>query len=734
MRKISNSLLMLLLMAVMLSCGNGSKRGFAIVVDSLTYKNIQQDIDAYARAVEDKEGLKTYIVLDKWGVPDSIRAALKKLYKKRDEPIEGAVLIGDIPVAMVRDGQHLTTAFKMDQRRWDRKESSVPSDRFYDDFGLSFTYIDKDADNPLWFYYSLDASGSQVLKPEIYSARIKANDDWGTTRYQKIADYLKKAVEQKNEENKVDQLLFFGGHGYASESLDARMDEKIAYLDNFPWLKGQQNSIEYMDHSRDVAIKHRLKNEMQREDLDIASLHHHGDPEIEYMDGVPLTDNRMEQYEQLRQYCRENLRIAKERGKDIAHVKDNLLEMFPGITEKFFEGAFDKEQMLKDSIYNESFNQYYYEYETYHPNCRLVIMDACYNGSFHQEKYIGGAYIFNSGKTMVAIGNSVNVLQDKWSDRYVGALALGMRVGRMVQYNAYLEQHLMGDPTFHFTPVEGTRFDVNKALSNKHASFWKKQLKSSSAALRSLALRRLVDLGYKNVSDLLLERFKESTSLVERFEAMMLLSECKNEDFVKCLQLALNDSYEMVQRFAVNFVAKVGDLSLVPPFINVVSRNNTTERIEFDAEQALSVFPADTLMRAFEQHFKEQGYYFDQKKTHDEIGHAIEVCAGKWLSQVRSIYSDTIPVRAKRMYVRFLRNNNIHAEVPRLLDCVQKCEDDTLQVDLLEALGWFNYSYLRDTIAAVTKRMSACDTYAERVRNEALKTYHRVTSYRCKED
>ena len=117
-----------------------AQRGFAIVVDPKSYKEAKLEIEQYAAAIEAVQGLKVYKVIDRWGVPDSIRAELIRLHTKKRYPIEGAVFIGDIPVAMIRDAQHLTSAFKMDQRR-DRKQSSVPSDRFYDDFGLQFMLL-----------------------------------------------------------------------------------------------------------------------------------------------------------------------------------------------------------------------------------------------------------------------------------------------------------------------------------------------------------------------------------------------------------------------------------------------------------------------------------------------------------------------------------------------------------------------------------------------------------------
>ena len=91
-----------------------SKPGFAIVIDSQSYKEAKTEIDRYCSLVESR-GLYPYLIIDRWGQPDSIRQQLITLYNDRKHPIEGCVFIGDIPVVMVRDAQHFTTALKMDQ-------------------------------------------------------------------------------------------------------------------------------------------------------------------------------------------------------------------------------------------------------------------------------------------------------------------------------------------------------------------------------------------------------------------------------------------------------------------------------------------------------------------------------------------------------------------------------------------------------------------------------------------
>ena len=113
------------------------KRAFAIVTDEKTYASCKTSVDQYAESIKN-EGMNVFVINNGWSTPEDIRKKLVELYKSSN--LEGAVFIGDVPVPMIRDAQHLTTAFKMDQRR-DWQESSVPSDRFYDDFDLKFNFI-----------------------------------------------------------------------------------------------------------------------------------------------------------------------------------------------------------------------------------------------------------------------------------------------------------------------------------------------------------------------------------------------------------------------------------------------------------------------------------------------------------------------------------------------------------------------------------------------------------------
>ncbi|MBQ9570757.1 MAG: HEAT repeat domain-containing protein, partial [Prevotella sp.] len=190
---------------------------FAIVIDQKSYDKVSAAVEAYKESIE-ADGLATYLLIDDWKNPEAIKEQLKKLYTDKKSPLEGCVFVGDIPIPMVRDAQHLTSAFKMNQSR-DWKESSVASDRYYDDFDLTFDFLKQDADIPLYFYYSLRPDSRHTLTPDIYSGRIKPVEIAGTDKYVLLERYLKKVVREKkeNSDNVLDHLSMGRGHGYNSQ-------------------------------------------------------------------------------------------------------------------------------------------------------------------------------------------------------------------------------------------------------------------------------------------------------------------------------------------------------------------------------------------------------------------------------------------------------------------------------------------------------------------------------------
>lgn len=707
--------------------GFAADRGFAIVIDAESYRQAAAEVEAYARSLE-QDGLKPIIIKENVSNPDEIRAQLVRLYNDKKAPIEGAVFIGDIPIAMIRDAQHLTSAFKMDQVAYPWEDSSVPSDRFYDDFDLKFDYIRQDSTNNLYHYYSLRSDSPQYLHPELYTGRIKPIDDGTGNKYELLKRYLKKIVRLRAENNIIDQLLFFSGHGYVSESIMARIDEKGAHLQNFPWMHTRRQGIDYIDHKRDRSVKGRLMNELQRRNLDVALLHHHGDVEIEYLNNEPDPETPLEMVHTIKDYANYVYRRHLGKGTPDDSVKANIARNLGGLPHEWFHNEESDEHKIHDSLENRKLNLYVEDFANFTPNCRLVILDACFNGSFHKDKYIAGAYIFDEGETAATIGNSVNVLQDKWSDRYLGLAGLGMRLGNLVKYNTYLESHFIGDPAFHFTSAVAG-LDANEMLS-KPASWWKKQLKSEYPAVRGMALRQLVDANMMS-SDELLKIYTSDPSEVVRMEAMNLLSLYDDANFEACLQMAVDDSYEMIQRYGLNFIAKRGNAELAPAIVKLAKRNNTGKRIEFGVSQAASLYPEELLVGELDRSFDALDYA-EGDAVRGYVADALRKYANSYrLKDIDDLcHNDSLTAKARKQNIRSLRNSTMHYKVDDLLEYVQNCQDEDVCVNLLEALGWFRPSFRHNDISEVALRMSKDESRSERVRNEALKTYNRINDNR----
>ncbi len=702
------------------ACSGSAERNFAIVVDSATYAEAKGEIDAYAAAIEKYNGMNTTIVEDVWGVSDSVRMAIINLYEQKS--IEGFALVGDVPVAMIRDAQHMTSAFKMDQTA-ERIDSSVPSDRYYDDIDLKFTALGKEEGKP-YFYYSLDFDSPQRLDPEMYSGRIRPMTAEGEVDIDMLKAYLEKVVAEKASGNKMDHTFFFSGHGYISESIVARMDEQEGIYDHFPWLKGQQDCVGYMDHKQYHPVKEYYMNELMREEIDYAISHHHGNWDTQYFNGMPEVLNVDADIDHVKKYCRSKLQYAASHGRSTAALMQNY-QKSAGIPRAWMSDFNDPKVMAEDEAFDASLDVGLEDFDTYEfkPNARLVLIDACYCGSFHREFSIASRYIFNEGKSIAVIANSVNVLQDKWGDKLVGLIGLGMPVGQLVRYNPYLESHTVGDPTLTFVSADED-YNVGDMLASN--TNWHKELKSEYADIQALAMIELFREGDITSSELL-DMFKNSKAGITRVVALELLAKVGGADFVEAVKLGVHDSYELAQRFALKWVTRSGDPTFIDSVIEIAMANNTSERINFNVQYALSVYPEAPLLESFDRLFNDESVKYIHK---DEVGKVIRSVisseANHWTDDINEILADGFGDTKKSYQIRLLRNNGVHYRFAELLDRVPALNENQ-QWMLVEAVGWHPYSYLKDSTIEKLKSISENEDLSERVRQEALKSINRLT-------
>ena len=562
------------------------KTSFAIVTDQVTWEKCRPEIENY-RAVLEQEQLPAYILAGQWKNPEQIKELLMRLY--RESRLEGAVFIGDIPIPMIRKAQHMTSAFKMDEEKSPRLDSSVPSDRFYDDFDLKFDYLGQDTTSALFFYYNLAADSPQALCCDIYTGRIKPLED-GTDRYQQIRDYLNKAVAAHQENNILDQFVSYTGEGSYSNSLTAWRMEQMILREQLPGVFDRENNARFMRYSMWDYPKEEVIAALQREDLDMLIFHEHGMPYRQYISATPRTHDPEEYTEFLKREFRSKLRTVADRQGDVAGQMKKWCGEYH-LDTSWFSGAFDPEWIRKDSIADAQLGIVLEDVPSIAPNARFVIFDACYNGDFREKDYIAGRYIFSKGKCVVAFANSVNVLQDKSANDLFGWLGFGTRIGLWARYTNILESHIIGDPTFCFSSGrEG--MDCNTWLTTSESpAFWLEMLRDSPYAdLQNMALLKLFQQEYPGISDTLRMRFETSPYAVVRYTCMSLLEELNDQNFREVLKLAVTDPYEFIRRIAIHRMGRIGAPEFLPFIIDTYLNDYLSERVNFNVLTALEAY------------------------------------------------------------------------------------------------------------------------------------------------
>lgn len=697
-----------------------TKTTFAIVVDQKSYDEVKSEIDAYRSSIEN-EGLGTYLLIDNWKRPESIREQLIKLHKNEKAPLEGCVFIGDIPIPMIRDAHHLSSAFKMSPKaNW--QKSSIPSDRYYDDFGLTFDYIKQDSLKPDYHYMTLRADSKQYISPDIYSARIRPLHLKDQNPYQMLRDYLKKTVAEKEKQNTLDQLTMARGHGYNSEDPLAWSGEQMALREQLPQIFKPGNTVKFYDFDMRYPMKPLYLNEIQREGLDIMLFHHHGGPTMQYINGYENGSSINLSIENAKIFLRSKVpSYAKKHGREAA-IKEYAKQY--GVPESWCAEAFDEEKIKSDSIVNRNMDIYTEDIRLMAPNARFVLFDACFNGSFHLDDNIVGSYIFNRGKTIVTMGCTVNTIQDKWPDEFLGLLATGMRIGQFTRFTCFLENHLIGDPTFHFINNSELDIDINQALvlQEGNVAFWKKQLNSPMADMQAMALRQLSMANYSGLVDLLKKSYYESNYFVVRLEALRLLTLNHPTEVADVLQTAMNDSYELIRRYAVEYVEKNSNPKLLPAWIESYLLRGHENRYRFRIFSGIDTFDHDTALNELQKQAAKWSFY-DSSYMNELSEYLPRQKKGleRDFTLIGNPESTTKQIQSE---ISRFRNKPITKAIEALLNIVKNENlEEELRVSAAETLGWYNLHYDKATII---KKLNAFQTSNPKLMNEVTKTIHRL--------
>lgn len=702
-----------------------SKTSFAIVVDKDTYLAAKSEIQAYKQVVE-KDGLGTYVIYDNWKSPEKIRETLQQLYHDKAAPLEGAVFVGNIPVPMLRDAQFLTSAMKMNQKiRWDK--SSVPSDRYYDDFDLKFDFLKQDTakGRESYFYYSLRPDSKQYIDMDIYSGRIKPPVANGEQMVPKIKAYLTKLVALRSKEYPLDDMVVSYGHGYNSNAVNSVTGETMALKSQFPHLFKPGGSIKFLNFRNADFMKFNLLSELKRDGIDFAYMTGHGTSTLQLINGYPFVSSPQPSMENVARYLRSKMRSAKEDGRDLEKTKEGFVSSL-GVNDKWFENTFDPKIIEEDSIYNANLDVQIEDVKDADIQAKFVYLNSCLTGSFHLDNYIAGYYPFSENQNVAAVANSVGVLQDLWPAEMMGLLKKGYRVGNWLKHIAYLETHVLGDPTFHFTAIEGNSLNEAVAL-NKDVAYWKNMLKENDADMQSLALVKLTGLmAEKEIAPLLKDYYFNSSFETTRMEAFQLLRQFENAEYVEVLHAAKNDPYEYIRRRAIYDLTDFGSNEFVKDLIQFYVSDPHSERVAYRTRWALQFMDPALAKKEVDVLIRQNKAIYNRIALADKLDKDLDYYGKKREDLVKALQNESLSEKEKLGEVTTLRLYRHHAAVPEVISLAKNPNtQEAVRIAALEALGWFTLSYQRANIIQGCDDIIASEA-PQIIKDEALKTKNRI--------
>ena len=678
---------------------------FAVVVDDITYTETAAAVDAYCQALETEDGFMVELLARQWENPEAVKMALLDLGE-----IEGAVFIGDIPIAMVQDAQHMTSAFKIDQTRYDdQKRISVATDRFYDDPDLIFDFIAQDEENPLIFYYSLSADSPQKVEKDFYSGRIYPPINFENP-YELIAKYLHRATIAKMEPEILDNMITYTGHGYHSEALNAWENHTLMLEEQFPDLFKPGASIKNYEHTMSRNMKDIIMRELQVPELDMVIFHAHGGDDVQYLTGYPEAANARENIEEVKRFVRSKLRSAKRRG-NLEEAKEYYITNYD-IPAHWVDDAFDPERMLEDSLYEAKIDLWADDVKTMRTQAEVFIFDECFNGQFFMPNYISGTHLFGDGTVLAGVANTVNVLQDIWANELIGLLGQGLTIGEWHLTRTYLESHIIGDPTFHF---KGKNPDA-------YATSYKKLLRSKEVSLRVLGVYKMArELG-ADAEEKLIKIYKEDDSRNVRLQALKALASLRTPAFRELLKTSLYDPSELIRRVTANWMGHIGDKDYIPLLADRRAKD-ISQRVSFSAKSSLELLFAHPCANDFLQEIAEDtgmdtarinySYRRSQEWLYDEI--------------IPTITDTSLTVKKRLSKIRTFRNYNFTPGVKTLIEiALDETDDPMVRKGVIEALGWFVMNPNYETLISVLSGIDENDD--PMVVAEAKKTIARLVA------
>ena len=295
--------------------------------------------------------------------------------------------------------------------------------------------------------------------------------------------------------------------------------------------------------------------------------------------------------------------------------------------------------------------------------------------------------------------------------------------------------YIDGDNMIMTVPTDGKPKNVNTGkienrgieanIGYRITPHWHVNAKNSPMAdMQAMALRQLSMANYSGLVELLKKSYYESNYFVVRLEALRLLALNYPTEVADVLQTAMNDSYELIRRYAVEYVEKNCNPELLPAWIESYLLRGHENRHRFRIFSAINTFDHDMALNELKKQvagwsFYDSSYvnelleYFPRQKKGLERDFAL---IGNPESTTKQIQSE----------ISRFRNKPITKAIEPLLNIVKnESQEEELRIAAAETLGWYNLYHNK---ANIIKELETFQTSKKKVMNEVIKTINRLKS------
>lgn len=247
-------------------------------------------------------------------------------------------------------------------------------------------------------------------------------------------------------------------------------------------------------------------------------------------------------------------------------------------------------------------------------------------------------------------------------------------------------------------------------------------MRHSHPEVKSLAMKILFENGALSPQELL-PVMKEEKRATVRLQAFNLIKKSAGEELVTAIKLGLYDNYELLRRLSAMTASQNGSPQLIDDIFTLRVQPGTPRRVDFQLNDASGIYGKEEAIAAFEKALKDKPgkWYENEDRQLASFRSAME----RREKDFFDLLDPEVPLKAKRFTITALRNSCDPAYLDTLFKYYGGLGDQEPKLQLIEALGWYTYSWKKGEIRDFLRNQLDAEK-DERVKQELARSIVRL--------